>query len=190
MYKEETVTTDLTVWGLDESVINQIIEYADNQDNWAKLRDSGFKINGKIYSRVAGYVIGAKPKWVKWFDSATKKKFDKPETIYRTDPPDREDALDFTERCDIRIKTTDGNIVNIDLAPSSYRNFSVKVREIMQGGKKLDEIILGAWVDEAKSKDGNMFPVIVFEYLDESGNVIPEPPWVGQITSEDDDIKY
>jgi hypothetical protein len=156
----------IVVVNIPDEVIDAIVEIGDQVALWAKVTETGFLINDKIFSEISGRIINMNLHYVKWTDK-------KPHKILfelgKKLPEGYESRLDlFVE--------VDGQVVGISLSKSSLKyHLSPYLRNLKNIGMRPEDVISRLRVKQVTNKFGS-FNVVIFDAVDKVAEPIPVTP--------------
>lgn len=146
------MTTEITKHEpIPEKTIKKLLDEAKNLEFWAKLEPQGFLVDEHLLPEIIGYIIIIRFYWVKWDNR-------QPDKVYEEEPP----SDDYELRCEIKIETLDGFIVNIDLSKSNYCKLAAFTKSVQNAGSRLEKIPVRLRTREVT---GSFGPYVVIDFI-------------------------
>ncbi len=121
---------------------------------YVKATPEGFAYNDSTAPEIIGKIIEIKPCWVLWMDK-------KPERVFDKERP----SEDFERRCELKILSRDGFLINLSLPTTGYKNLCAYHKSLKTKGLDINQVVTCLKTKEVNGGFGT-FAMVTFSYLD------------------------
>jgi hypothetical protein len=135
---------------INNDVLDQVSEAAEDVCLWAKPQAGGFLLGTETYQAITGLITNVDPYFVKWTAG-------QPDKLHCTAD---QAPSDYEPRCDVTIMTADGLTVGVSLAKSSYLySLAPYIKSLRAMGLDPTEVITRFTCKEVRGKLGTFVSV-------------------------------